>query len=358
MRSPPSKRASRSKRVSPSTAWSTTACFSFQASQPLARSSCLPRYRVYHLGSEIEIPAGRFTIGRSSACQLALSDALVSRVHAALDVSTDGIWVEDLGSRNGVWLNDHRITSRMRLTDRDRISVGSHDLIIIELPDDTAGPLCDFCATPIDIKMEFCPNCSAPTAGERPTRHTHNAPTFPEIELRTIFAQRLPSPEALTHPPSREPNAHKSAPASEEEPTRYTVLNRIADKALALGRFDEAERVLTKSMEDLLATTRASGMLTATRLAEGTSYALKLAAGTKREVWIDWVFEIHAACARVMGLEQINQIDHIIRTLHYRNAGPIRRCITTVRARGAELARAERFLLSRLEQIERIMLEE
>ncbi len=314
----------------------------------------MPRYRVYHLGSEIEIPSGRFTIGRSSACQLALTDALVSRVHAALDVSREGIWVEDLESRNGVWLNDHRITGRTRLTDRDRISIGSHDLVILELPDETIGPHCDFCAAPLRIEMKFCPNCAAPTAGRRTAHRTLDAPTFPEIELRTLFAQDPLSPQP--RPPSREPSAHKSAPTSEEEPTRYTVLNRIADKAITLGRFDEAERVLTKSMEDLLASARASGALSSTRLIEGTNYALRLADGTKRDAWIDWVFEIHAATAQIMSLEQIDSLEHIVRKLPYPNAGPIRRCIVAVRARGAELSRTERFLLSRLEHIERIVL--
>lgn len=318
----------------------------------------LPRYRVSHLGSEIEVPIGRFTIGRSSACQLALADALVSRTHAALDVRPDGIWIEDLGSRNGVWLNDHRIMGRTRLTDRDRLSIGSHDLVILELPDGSADSQCDFCAAPISVEMEFCTNCAAPTAGGRAPRQTLEAPTFPEIELRTLFAdQDHPSlrlePRAL-----RNENEPKSAPPSEEEPTRYTVLNRIADKALALRRFDEAERVLAKSMEDLLATARASGGLPAARLAEGADYALRLAEGTRREAWIDWVFEIHAATARVMSLEQIELIERLVRHLHYRNAGPIRRCITTARARASNLSRAERFLISRLEQVERVVLGE
>jgi hypothetical protein len=278
-------------------------------------------------------------------------------MHAALDVGAEGIWVEDLGSRNGVWLNDHRISGRTRLTDRDRISIGSHDLVIVELPDETVGPHCDFCAAPISAEMKFCPNCAAPTAGRRAPRRTLDAPTFPEIELSTLYAQDARSTQAR-RPPSREPSAHKSAPTSEEEPTRYAVLNRIADKALALGRFDEAERVLAKSLEDVLATARASGTLAGARLIESTNYALQLADGTRREAWIDYVFELHAATAQVMSPEQINQIDQVVRTMDYRNGGPIRRCITNIRARGAELTRAERFLLSRLENIERALLEE
>jgi hypothetical protein len=48
-------------------------------------------------------------LGRSSTCQLVLSDDTVSRRHAELRVR-DGTWfIRDLGSSNGTWVNGRRV---------------------------------------------------------------------------------------------------------------------------------------------------------------------------------------------------------------------------------------------------------
>jgi pSer/pThr/pTyr-binding forkhead associated (FHA) protein len=51
----------------------------------------------------------RLTIGRSSSCQLVLSDDTVSRRHAELFLD-GGRWIlRDLGSSNGTWVNGRRV---------------------------------------------------------------------------------------------------------------------------------------------------------------------------------------------------------------------------------------------------------
>jgi FHA domain/Bacterial regulatory proteins, luxR family len=66
------------------------------------------------------------TIGRSSATDICIGwDSKVSRVHATME-RIGGQWtVEDDGlSRNGTFVNDTRLTSRVRLRDRDKITLG------------------------------------------------------------------------------------------------------------------------------------------------------------------------------------------------------------------------------------------
>ena len=65
---------------------------------------------------EIELSAGRFLIGRAEGCQLPLEDPLVSRHHAAVDVTEEGATLRDLESRNGVRLNGTRIDAPMSLS--------------------------------------------------------------------------------------------------------------------------------------------------------------------------------------------------------------------------------------------------
>jgi two-component system, NtrC family, response regulator GlrR len=47
---------------------------------------------------------GRVLVGSSPAATVCVADRAVSRVHAELEVLPDGVWVRDLGSRNGTWV--------------------------------------------------------------------------------------------------------------------------------------------------------------------------------------------------------------------------------------------------------------
>src|SRR5262245_47537161 len=65
------------------------------------------------------------TIGRSSMNDLPISDKMLSRQHARIVRDTDGgLTVEDLGSRNGTFLNGDRLTTVQPLKPGDRITVG------------------------------------------------------------------------------------------------------------------------------------------------------------------------------------------------------------------------------------------
>lgn len=67
-----------------------------------------------------------FTIGRHSRNSLVLADARISRDHARLLAVEGGYAVEDLGSRNGTFVNQERVEFR-RLAPGDRIDFGAPD---------------------------------------------------------------------------------------------------------------------------------------------------------------------------------------------------------------------------------------
>ena len=81
-------------------------------------------------GAKVGTPQldGQLQIGRAEACQIRLSDTYVSQFHARL-FSRDGSWfVEDLGSTNGTYLNQRRVTGTAEIRAGDRLRMGKTTL--------------------------------------------------------------------------------------------------------------------------------------------------------------------------------------------------------------------------------------
>jgi pSer/pThr/pTyr-binding forkhead associated (FHA) protein len=77
-----------------------------------------------HAGSELRIGAPRFLIGRGEDCQLRMNNQLVSRHHCVLLVRDRQVSLQDLGSRNGTYVNERRIDAEQGLKAGDRIKIG------------------------------------------------------------------------------------------------------------------------------------------------------------------------------------------------------------------------------------------
>lgn len=82
----------------------------------------------------------RALVGQSSACQLVLTDPLVSRRHAAVDLHGRGVKVVDLASTNGTRVNGVRVIEAM-LEPGDRLAIGRTTLRLDRAasPRDAAG---------------------------------------------------------------------------------------------------------------------------------------------------------------------------------------------------------------------------
>ena len=67
-------------------------------------------------------------VGRADACQIRLGDTYISQYHARI-YPRDGTWyVEDLGSTNGTYLNQRKLTGPSELHAGDRLKLGKTTL--------------------------------------------------------------------------------------------------------------------------------------------------------------------------------------------------------------------------------------
>jgi pSer/pThr/pTyr-binding forkhead associated (FHA) protein len=66
------------------------------------------------------------TMGRSEGCTMSIpDDTFMSQVHARVFVSDGKVYVEDLASTNGSYLNGNRLTATQPLRRGDRLQVGN-----------------------------------------------------------------------------------------------------------------------------------------------------------------------------------------------------------------------------------------
>jgi hypothetical protein len=69
---------------------------------------------------------GETTLGRSPACVIPLEyDTFASSVHARVFARGSELWLEDLGSRNGTFLNSRRLAAPAQLHRGDQVKVGT-----------------------------------------------------------------------------------------------------------------------------------------------------------------------------------------------------------------------------------------
>lgn len=69
-------------------------------------------------GQEVKV-VGDMLIGRHQDCDLVLQSSAISRRHAGLSVRDAQLWLVDLNSSNGTFVNDVRITQETQLTQGD-----------------------------------------------------------------------------------------------------------------------------------------------------------------------------------------------------------------------------------------------
>jgi pSer/pThr/pTyr-binding forkhead associated (FHA) protein len=82
-------------------------------------------------GEAFAVAGERMSIGRSPGAEVFLDDVTVSRNHALLVRRRDGLYIDDLGSLNGTYVNRRRIESH-KLQNGDELQVGKYKLTYLD----------------------------------------------------------------------------------------------------------------------------------------------------------------------------------------------------------------------------------
>lgn len=83
-----------------------------------------------HQGKTIDLAGLDCIIGRHDNCKIRIASEDVSKQHCRLKHKPDGLYLKDLGSRNGTFLNDERITDEVKVKPGDLLRIGPMTFLI------------------------------------------------------------------------------------------------------------------------------------------------------------------------------------------------------------------------------------
>jgi pSer/pThr/pTyr-binding forkhead associated (FHA) protein len=246
-------------------------------------------------GNDLPLGHSEIVIGRGVECDVVLSSALVSRRHARLTINDDGVvTIHDLQSRNGVYVNGELAREPRRLEVGDRLDLGGEELELV---------------------------------------------------------RQLQSDEARSRDTQLKLRAQKTLDTDERtrQASAFVLLGGLLDKLLALGRVDEAERLMGTHLERLLAEAEKGSRPES--FATAGHYAVRLAEATGTARWVDYVVRLYLALREPMPAPQIDALHAVVRRVEKIDIVRLREYVGVLRDRAGELGPAERFAVRRIESL-------
>jgi hypothetical protein len=105
---------------------------------PDLRAGVSPRLEVvaamgHEPGTTFDVGEGA-TLGRSNGADIRVDDPFASSAHARIFSRGDFLYVEDMGSTNGTYLNDELLSGPQPLHRGDRVRIGDSEFTYVEGP--------------------------------------------------------------------------------------------------------------------------------------------------------------------------------------------------------------------------------
>jgi hypothetical protein len=254
-------------------------------------------YAIKLAGMLAPLRPGETLLGRGSDCDVVVPSEKASRLHAKIIVESGTVWVEDLQSTNGVFVNDEPVVGRAQLRLRDAIRIGDTTMRVVHFD---------------DMKRT----------------HRGDALELPGDSL----------PEAF-HRVSTDP-----APA----PNSFEVVGPLVDKMLTLGRIEEAERLVSAPFERLIADVEQGSPVAPEVTEAAASFAVKLAQASGNARWVDRIIRVHASIGRLLPLAVVDDLYRVLRRARGVDLVALRRYAEQLEAGAAGHGPTERFTVKRI----------
>lgn len=270
---------------------------------------------------EINLPLGEIIIGRGPECYLRVDEPMVSRRHARLRVTPTQVFLEDLGSRNGSRVNGINATAAVALNPGDILGVGTQQFTL-EREDDPLPhrPTVNYSPQWSQSSQANVPVSIGP-APEEPGQVTVGAPQAVAVNSGGGLPPSAVSMPNVTNtelgPPADAPThlaVHTSHPddapetAQNNRGSAYRLFWGLSDKVLALGRIEEAERMMGPRLTEMRTRAEANDIPDDNVIQETLRRALKLAVATKKDAWFAWIFDYARLCRYKMPLPLLDEI--------------------------------------------------
>lgn len=190
---------------------------------------------------EIELREGDIVLGRSSECGVLLDSETVSRKHARVSVREGSVFIEDLGSRNGTFVNGRQIAEKVQVKPGDAVQFGDVRFELFQTPPAEARTVI-MSQEAVPSPPEQAPRPSPP-APEPSVQHVPPPPPArpapspaPEPRLQVPpHPQPEPVPSSL-HKPQPAPTSHAEG-EQRFAPLGKRALAQIIDGLVAFGIF-------------------------------------------------------------------------------------------------------------------------
>lgn len=258
-------------------------------------------------GQTVELGEFPLIVGRDPTCDLVLdSDPLVSRRHACFSVLDDIATVEDLRSRNGVYIDGLRIEGRRDLHGGEQVRIGKRQMAL-------RGRAISRVPGPTETTM-------VDTRKSSPTADTLNEGTDPTTDANI-----------------------------------FDLLSGVAEKAFRLGNTSEAERVLRPCLDMVREEAERRGTLDALALRQASEFSCRLANETRDGEWFDYVVRLHRSVRRPPAAHVVDQLYELVRQVKPIDQEGLRAYSRELGEQRSRFGASEKFLVSRIEGLSKVL---
>lgn len=251
-------------------------------------------FAIRYGGRDYPLLEGRLLVGRSEECHFCLDDPMASRNHAVLQLQGAELRIEDLNSRNGVYVNNERLAAPRDLSHGDQVRIGAQVMVVVHRG--VSG--------------------RAETLVNRPV--TARLQAFGVLGGLADKALNMGRGDEVERILGRQLDA---------------VLERMLEFT---GRFDE-ERISDEEFE------------------KAVRYSFGIARLQKDANWVSYLFRLHGACARLMDGDLVNELYALAPKLRGSARAALRDYLLALAEPSLGYAPGERFVMKRLEGLEQAL---